>query len=227
MLPTSNLRKNQIDRLGDRLRKGDISEEDLRLLDSYRRSFTDAYDEVVGKIRDQLGLEPTGRPAKSTTSIIDKLQRETIRLSQMQDIAGCRIVVPLLASQDEAVQKLKLLFDRADFDDRRIKPSHGYRAVHVIVSESGKLIEVQVRTSLQHTWAELSEKLADEFDSSIKYGGGSKEIASYLSTLSDAMLDMEMALKAKDSNQILIGTQRLFESVGQLGDLVKRERAKR
>ncbi len=41
------------------------------------------------------------------------------------------------------------------------------------------------------------------------------------------MLDMEMALKAKDSNQILIGTQRLFESVGQLGDLVKRERAKR
>jgi len=95
------------------------------------------------------------------------------------------------------------------------------------VSESGKLIEVQVRTSLQHTWAELSEKLADEFDSSIKYGGGSKEIASYLSTLSDAMLDMEMALKAKDSNQILIGTQRLFESVGQLGDLVKRERAKR
>ncbi|SRR6266496_656574 len=104
MLPTSNLRKNQIDRLGDRLRKGDISEEDLRLLDSYRRSFTDAYDEVVGKIRDQLGLEPTGRPAKSTTSIIDKLQRETIRLSQMQDIAGCRIVVPLLASQDEAVQ---------------------------------------------------------------------------------------------------------------------------
>ena len=221
MLPASDLSKNQIDRLGDRLRKGDISEEDLRLLDSYRRSFTDAYDEVVGKIRDQLGLEPTGRPAKSTTSIIDKLQRETIRLSQMQDIAGCRIVVPLLASQDEAVQQLKLLFDRVDFDDRRNQPSHGYRAVHVIVSESGKLIEVQVRTSLQHTWAELSEKLSDEFDSSIKYGGGSKEIASYLSTLSDDMLDMEMALKAKDSNQNTdrdAAFVRLSRTIRQLGE---------
>src|SRR6266704_1984563 len=91
MLPTSNLRKNQIDRLGDRLRKGDISEEDLRLLDSYRRSFTDAYDEVVGKIRDQLGLEPTGRPAKSTTSIIDKLQRETIRRVKCRTSPGAEL----------------------------------------------------------------------------------------------------------------------------------------
>jgi ppGpp synthetase/RelA/SpoT-type nucleotidyltranferase len=95
------------------------------------------------------------------------------------------------------------------------------------VNQSGKLVEVQVRTALQHSWAELSEKLSDEFDSSIKYGGGSKEIASYLSMLSDVILDMEMALRTKDGNQILIETQRLFESVGQFGDVVKRERAKR
>jgi ppGpp synthetase/RelA/SpoT-type nucleotidyltranferase len=226
-LDTLEFSKNQVDRLGDRLRRGDISENDLRLLDTYRRSFTQAYEDVVGRIASELGLEPTGRPAKSTTSIIDKLQRETVRLSQMQDIAGCRIVVPLLAAQDEVIHRLKILFDRVDFDDRRKNPSHGYRAVHVIVNQSGKLVEVQVRTALQHSWAELSEKLSDEFDSSIKYGGGSKEIASYLSMLSDVILDMEMALRAKDGNQILIETQRLFESVGQFGDVVKRERAKK
>jgi hypothetical protein len=43
--------KTQIDRLGDRLRKGNISEADLRLLDLYRRSFTEAYEIVVGTIR--------------------------------------------------------------------------------------------------------------------------------------------------------------------------------
>ena len=43
--------KTQIDRLGDRLRKGDISEADLRLLNLYRRSFSDAYKFVVGTIR--------------------------------------------------------------------------------------------------------------------------------------------------------------------------------
>src|SRR6266704_1936073 len=70
---------------------------------------------------------------------------KTIRLTQIQDIAGCRIVTP-------------------DIIDRRDTPSHGYRAVHVIVRHSGKLVEIQVRTALQHLWAELSEKLADLID---------------------------------------------------------------
>jgi hypothetical protein len=39
--------KTQIDRLGDRLRKGNITDEDLRLLDEYRRSFSGAYETVV------------------------------------------------------------------------------------------------------------------------------------------------------------------------------------
>jgi len=68
--------KSQIDRLGDRLRAGNIDEEDLRLLDRYRLSFSKAYEFVVGKIRDDLRYEPTGRPAKSTTSISEKLRRE-------------------------------------------------------------------------------------------------------------------------------------------------------
>jgi len=144
MLPSAQLSKTQVDRLGNRLRKGDISEADLPLLDGYRRSFTDAYEDVVRKIRDQLGLEPTGRPAKSTTSISAKLSRESIRLSQIQDIAGCRLIVPDILTQDEVVAKLKGLFDKLTVVDRREHPSHGYRAVHVIVDRRGKLIEVQV-----------------------------------------------------------------------------------
>jgi len=83
----------QIDRLGDRLRTGELTQADLELLDQYRRTFGHAYDDVVRAIRRELGVEPSGRPAKSTGSVIDKLRRESIRLTQMQDIAGCRIVV--------------------------------------------------------------------------------------------------------------------------------------
>jgi putative GTP pyrophosphokinase len=101
--------KTQVDRLGDRLKRGNITEEDLRLLDQYRRSFADAYEKVVGFIRDKLGLEPTGRPAKSTTSIADKLKRESIRLTQIQDIAGCRIVVADIAEQESVVHSLNRL----------------------------------------------------------------------------------------------------------------------
>lgn len=70
MLPSSDLTKSQTDRLGDRLRKGDVPEDDLRLLDSYRRSFTDGYDDVVWQIINKLKLEPTGRKAKTKASII-------------------------------------------------------------------------------------------------------------------------------------------------------------
>jgi hypothetical protein len=80
------LSKNQIDRLGDRLREGSPGECDLKVLDEYRRSFGDAYSIVVKTLRDQLSLEPTGRPAKSTSSLIEKLHRESIRLTQLPQL---------------------------------------------------------------------------------------------------------------------------------------------
>lgn len=144
-----DLSQSQIDRLGERLRTGEVSDDDVRLLDNYRRSFGNAYQYVIRQIFDELGLAPSGRPEKTNRAIIQKLRRQSIRLSQIQDIAGCRIVVPDLLTQDEAVDRLKELFVNVEIDDRREHPSHGYRAVHLIVEKAGKLIEVQVRTSLQ------------------------------------------------------------------------------
>ena len=48
--------KTQIDRLGERLKKGNISEADLRLLDEYRRSFAEAFDFLAGLIRKKLNV---------------------------------------------------------------------------------------------------------------------------------------------------------------------------
>lgn len=177
---TTELSKTQIDRLGDRLKKDNIEEADLRLLDLYRRSFTHAYEIVVGAIRKELALEPTGRPSKTTTSIADKLRRESIRLTQIQDIAGCRLIVADIATQNAVVQSLSKLFQQTIIVDRRERPSNGYRAVHVVVKIEGVVIEVQVRTSLQHLWAELSEKISDIVDPSIKYGGGDDFIRGFL-----------------------------------------------
>jgi ppGpp synthetase/RelA/SpoT-type nucleotidyltranferase len=191
----TKLSKNQVDRLGDRLRQGHITEADLRLLDHYRRSFTEAYEVVVDAIRNELGLEPTGRPAKSTTSISDKLRRESIRLSQIQDIAGCRLIVADIAAQDSVVQSLTSLFEHTVVSDRRRKPSHGYRAVHVIVNAQGRLIEIQVRTELQQLWAELSEKFSDILDPALKYGRGDEDFQTELTALSFAVAQAE-ALEA-------------------------------
>jgi putative GTP pyrophosphokinase len=117
---TTSFSKSQIDRLGMRLKSGAETEDDLRNLDQYRRSFGDAYSFVVGAVRTELRLKPTGRSAKSTTSI-------------MQDIAGCRVLTRNLAQQDRTVARLRRLFAAEITIDRRAKPTHGYRAVHVIV----------------------------------------------------------------------------------------------
>jgi putative GTP pyrophosphokinase len=191
--------KTQVDRLGDRLRDGQVGEAELRALSEYRASFAPAYRTVFETIRDELVLDPTGRPAKSTAAIIEKLRRESIRLTQMQDIAGLRVVVPLIEQQDDVASVVSALFEKASVMDRRERPSHGYRAVHVVLYVNDVPVEVQVRTALQHKWAELSEKMSDLVDPAIKYGGGDRASLRILGKISSTIAMGEAAQSAADA----------------------------
>jgi GTP pyrophosphokinase len=201
--------KTQINKLGDRLRHADPTADDLRLLDSYRLSFADVATTVVAKLREQLGLVANERAAKSTPSIVAKLRREKTRLTTMQDIAGCRVVVETLHDQDRTVAQILTLFPDATIIDRRDRPSHGYRAVHVITS-SEKPVEIQIRTALQHKWAEMSEKLADVVDPRLKYGEGPRKWLRGLQETSDYIAEIEAAERTGDY-------QVLEESATELG----------
>ncbi|MCC7305967.1 MAG: hypothetical protein IT173_00230 [Acidobacteria bacterium] len=176
--------RSQIDRLGERLRHNSITVDDRQLLDDYRRSFSSVYEKVLSVLGTRPAFAPTGRPSKSTISIVDKLARESIRLSQMQDIAGCRVIVGDVYDQDAAVGVISSMFEQVTVIDRRKKPSHGYRAVHIVAKMDGKQIEIQIRTQLQHLWAENVEKFADAFGKEIKYGIGDQEVLKRLSKLS-------------------------------------------
>ncbi len=194
--------KFQIDRLGDRLKGDQATNEDLRLLDEFRRSFSSAYETVIAIITGQ-GLQPTGRPAKSTSSISEKLKRESIRLTQIQDIAGCRVVVSDSVEQEKVVSDLVRAFPKGKVIDRRTSPSYGYRAVHIVVDVNGRRIEIQVRTGLQHLWAELSEKASDIIDPAIKYGGGGGgaiEVRTTLSRYSRLIARVEKLQRMKTDN---------------------------
>jgi hypothetical protein len=48
-----------------------------------------------------------------------------------------------------------------------------------------------VRSSLQHLWAELSEKLSDVVDPAIKYGGGDEEFRQMLEEASTSVAKVE------------------------------------
>jgi putative GTP pyrophosphokinase len=100
-------------------------------------------------------------------------------------------VVGDLGAQEELITQLVGVFDEAEVVDRRDVPSHGYRAVHVVLRSSGRLVELQVRTALQHVWAELSEKLSDTVDPAIKYGGGPEHVQQLLATVSSVISKQE------------------------------------
>jgi putative GTP pyrophosphokinase len=181
---------SQLNKLGERLRKGQVSDDDLRALDTFRLSFAPACDQAAHEL-NKLGLKPVSRPAKSTASIIAKLNRERSRLSKMQDIAGCRVEVDNIAQQDRVVNDIVAKFPDALVYDRRLKPSHGYRAVHVVIDIQSFLVEIQVRTSLQHGWASAVERLADRIDLDIKYGGGPEGLQHQLLNLTNAIAGLE------------------------------------
>jgi putative GTP pyrophosphokinase len=189
-----DISRSQVDRLGERL-KGAPTPEDLQILATYRQSFQPALAEVAEIVRavgaDLPRSALSTRPAKSTVSIIRKLRRESIRLTQMQDIAGCRLVVSTVTEQDAALASLIRDHHAWPVHDRRTRPSYGYRAVHVIAAVQGKPIEIQIRTALQHGWAEFSEALDRAAGDDIKYGGGPAEARETLDRLSDIVATLE------------------------------------
>ena len=221
----------QIDKLGERLKTGPIVEVDLRLLDEYRLGFADAYV-AIARLVTQQGVQPSGREAKSRSAIVEKLRRESIRLSQIQDIAGCRVVVSGRKEQDSVVQVISDALDNAGAIDRRLAPSHGYRAVHVIARHLHLPVEVQIRTAWQHHWAETSEKLSDEIDPGIKYGLGPAELQALMMQWSDAIERwenwlasrvaagrvtlVEQTLAERDHQEVLAARHRVMEFLARL-----------
>lgn len=120
----------------------------------------------------------------------------------MQDIAGCRLVVEDVVKQDEVVERLcQLEWEALEVDDRRSHPSHGYRAVHVIVTASSRPVEIQIRTAVQDLWAQISEKMADRYGLEVKYGGGPGRVQKVLPALAAPIAQLEEALLRVEQRQ--------------------------
>jgi hypothetical protein len=167
------LTRREIDELGDRLRHSEeISSQDRKLLNEYRRSLTVFSNRITERVRLALSASITERPGKTTPSIVAKLKRQPIALSAIRDIAGGRVIVDDLIAQDAAAGVIRIAFPEARVIDRREAPMHGYHAVHFVIREQSRSYELQIRTKAQQRWAELSEKFADLVGFEIKYGGG-------------------------------------------------------
>jgi len=173
--------RSAIDALGRRLARAAVpAPEDLRLLAELQGEFVVALEQLGSLLRPYAGvtfgdltkkktLSATDR-VKTPPTLIEKLRRGT-RLSSMQDIVGFRLKGDMsLIRQDEATQWRIRPFDDSRVIDRRAAPSHGYRAVHLIVSVDGFDIEIQIRTAFKDIWANSTEQLGDVWGRWLRYG---------------------------------------------------------
>lgn len=198
------LSNSQITKLGDRLRQGITDEQDLNLLDEFRQTFSvldeQAYPVIQGALMQRTDCTLTKRKRKTQQSIVDKLIRQPrLRLPQMQDIAGCRIVVE---GGSQAAQQINTLLSDALSSSHSLqwqvesknREAKGYHAIHIVVKADKKFYEIQLRTYAQDIWANLVETLSDE-KNTLKYGGSEQEqpLMSKLMRLADTFSDIDQS----------------------------------
>jgi hypothetical protein len=193
--------RSEVDRCGETLRdltakglsRGPIERAALDLLDAFRAEFTAPLTKVVMGLRSAVQTE--GAPVlvaqrlKRQPRIVGKLVRfPRMELSRMQDIGGCRAIVPDVRTVDGVLKRIvRQKSEVLHVDDYNLKPKpSGYRAVHVIVRRDMTLIEIQLRTPWQQQWATLVEDIDGALRLTLKDEEGPEELLGYLRSLAYA-----------------------------------------
>jgi ppGpp synthetase/RelA/SpoT-type nucleotidyltranferase len=145
---------------------------------------------------------------KRVRSIIIKLMRfPKMKLSRIEDVGGCRIVMPDV----ELARKLAEYYISKNKRHKRIKSreknyinlpkADGYRSIHLVYGYysrnkvgkifNDKLVEIQIRSQLQHAWATALET-NDLFNHQrIKFGQGDPKWKYFFKLVSSAFAMIE------------------------------------
>jgi (p)ppGpp synthase/HD superfamily hydrolase len=201
----TELSKKQVKKAGDRLQKArrgllEMSAEqrlhDIAIVDRWRQLHaeplawvTDALGRRIGPLATQVVL---AQRLKRMPQIIGKLARyETMKLDQMQDVGGCRAIFASLDEVDEAARLIRTYgsnrWEIRQWSDYRQdgRSDTGYRALHIVVVRSERLIEIQLRTMRQHAWAETVERVDALTHHHVKEGRAPDEFKEYFFLASD------------------------------------------
>lgn len=138
---------------------------------------------------------------KRMSSIEAKLARfSNMRMTQMQDLGGCRSILNSVKNVQQLVQSYKdsAIKHKLDaLDDYIVNPkASGYRGVHMIYRYfsdrsgpdiyNGFFVEMQIRTRLQHTWATAVETVGTFLQQALKSSMGEKDWLRFFSLMGSA-----------------------------------------
>lgn len=168
---------------------------------------------------------------KRLPTIIDKLERHPrMNVTTMQDLGGCRVILPTVAEVEDLVAALNASTRAQNkivrtYDYIRDQPgpkASGYRGVHLVYEYQasqedfrGLRIELQVRTDLEHAWATAVETMDLFSGSEIKYDRAEDDIRRFFALVSSLMAHTERTAPvpgAEGSRAELVAELRQLES---------------
>ncbi|MCP4912963.1 MAG: hypothetical protein GY909_07580 [Oligoflexia bacterium] len=200
--------KRKIDQIGDKLKVNEaLTKPELVDLLEWRNSFSTTLDYYYLKLKNKIKQDKVkliARRLKRIESIKIKLKRfKTMRLSTFQDIAGLRMVLETSNELESAYTTLRGLSTKhvlKKLDDYHSKPKQdGYRGIHLVYQTGdSSLIEIQLRTELEHIWATAVETYGELQSTSFKTGDGEKDWKEFFKLLSSYFAIKEKCLPTED-----------------------------
>lgn len=188
--------KGEINRAGEKVLNKNLSKEEreeaLKIIDVFRaahafpmNTFAINLKHRVENIKSAIVVQRL----KRLDTILYKLERfPDMKLSRMQDLGGCRVILPTIEDVYSLVKSLRR--SRIRHIEHNYKdyiavpnPETGYRGYHLIYKYNsdkiedynGLLIELQIRTQLQHIWATAVETIGLFTDNKLKFNNGSNK----------------------------------------------------
>lgn len=210
--------KSQIDKAGTNLAKNNLTEEEknnaLEIVGYWRGVHNypmHIFKKTLKKYAEEINPESiTAQRLKRAQSIIKKLNRTykfsegNIKLTRMQDIAGCRAIMKTIDEVNELRHKYKtskLKHKKTKEFDYILEPkTDGYRGIHIIYKYysdkerkeyNNLLIEIQLRTKLQHVWATTVETTSFFIGQALKLAEGEEKWNEFFRLISSAFAKME------------------------------------
>jgi len=175
--------------------------EAIQVIDWWREEHAKPLSRVAANLRYYAGHE--GKPVvaqrlKKLPTILGKLVRTPgMKLARMEDIGGVRAVI---SSQDAAYRvagRLRKNWTITRFRDYVAEPkADGYRALHLINRNHGRLIEVQLRTRLQDAWANSVEIDARRVAPGLKFGTGPEVLRDFYAVSGEFLAIADQGLAA-------------------------------
>lgn len=221
-----NISKTAIDRAGNALAKEKFKtyeewEAADKIFDEFRQAHLQPLTSTTIAIQNWFRADNASyiivQRLKRKPQILKKLRRLNTRLTQLQDIGGLRIIVDQNSDVDRLIEyitdKLKrqtsIVIKRTVDYRKKGRDDSGYRAAHIIMEKDGVSLELQIRSRIQHYWAELIERTSVIYGYVIKELEGDERVIKYFKELSNLFYLIETGQQPDASQKIDIERRRI------------------